>query len=76
MFNEPKVGNNNMKDEIEKLREKINKIEIQIEELVKNKWNDYNFEHKIGYWDCKESPIEICVYNSSIRSLFILFSTA
>ncbi len=56
-----------VKRNIEEKLKKINKIKIEIDELVKEKYPDYNFELELAHgnilWECEESPIGTCLYN-------------
>lgn len=52
-----------VKEQIEKLRQKKYDIEYEIEQLAKSKMSNFSIEHTLGWWDCSDSPIGLCVYN-------------
>ena len=54
-----------VREKIEDKLEKISKIEIEIEKLIKYRYPNYNFELELGdfLWECDLSPIGTCLYN-------------
>jgi hypothetical protein len=52
-----------VKEQIKVLRKKKDDLAYEIEELAKSKMSEFSIEHTLGYWDCPDSPIGLCVYN-------------
>ncbi len=53
-----------IKEKIEKLNEQKRKIEFEIEDIIQTSMPKFNsIWNTVGSWDCKNSPIGVCVYN-------------
>lgn len=53
----------NTAQKIEELRNKQEHIEFEIGRLAAKVMPEFAFYHKIGVWECTDSPIGLCVYN-------------
>ena len=49
--------------QIDKLREQKRELDYKIDELATSVMPEFSFEHKIGTWECEDSPLGLCVYN-------------
>jgi hypothetical protein len=50
--------------EIQEKRELIAHLRNDIDDIVKKHFPEYHeFFHRLGTWDCKDSPIFICIYD-------------
>ena len=50
--------------QIKEIRKKQENLEIDLSKLVRTVYPDYkSMWETVGYWECEESPIGLCIYN-------------